>query len=236
MIICIGPVCVPLWPIFFLLMRPLWNLLPPAWQERLTVFWDTKIYPTFVAPVLAYIPEKVQKFLFWGIKRRKDKADDGASGNPEPSKYGAATTGNTVCDQELKTVERDEDGGLLAATTATSAKAAEPLDHAPGSVVVIQNEDHYRKVCARSSQYRAVYLDFTATWCKPCQAIKPVFSALAEEERDALFCIVDADEVEEVAEEFGVTSLPTIVKLDRTGNEADRLKLCSEEKLKAFVA
>eukprot|EP01001_Neometanema_parovale_P009692 NODE_5935_length_895_cov_112.591969_g5707_i0.p1 GENE.NODE_5935_length_895_cov_112.591969_g5707_i0~~NODE_5935_length_895_cov_112.591969_g5707_i0.p1 ORF type:complete len:213 (-),score=35.59 NODE_5935_length_895_cov_112.591969_g5707_i0:195-833(-) len=41
--ICIGPVCIPwsfVWPVLLFLLRPIWDRLPSAWQEKLTAMYE----------------------------------------------------------------------------------------------------------------------------------------------------------------------------------------------------
>ena len=53
-------------------------------------------------------------------------------------------------------------------------------------------------------------VDFTATWCPPCQMIKPKYHALAEELGDAVICVaVDVDANAETSEACGITCMPT---------------------------
>merc|ERR1712023_434740 len=56
---------------------------------------------------------------------------------------------------------------------------------------------------------KLVVVDFTATWCGPCQRIAPVFQKLAEEMPDVVFVKVDVDENEETAGECGIQAMPT---------------------------
>merc|ERR1712113_142419 len=57
---------------------------------------------------------------------------------------------------------------------------------------------------------KLVVVDFTATWCPPCQMIKPKFHELAEKEKDAVDCVaVDVDENAETAEACGISCMPT---------------------------
>merc|ERR1712170_157712 len=56
---------------------------------------------------------------------------------------------------------------------------------------------------------KLVVVDFTASWCGPCQRIAPVFAKLAEEMADVCFVKVDVDENEETAQACGIQSMPT---------------------------
>eukprot|EP00465_Bigelowiella_longifila_P004649 CAMPEP_0185258104 /NCGR_PEP_ID=MMETSP1359-20130426/7085_1 /TAXON_ID=552665 /ORGANISM="Bigelowiella longifila, Strain CCMP242" /LENGTH=126 /DNA_ID=CAMNT_0027843467 /DNA_START=288 /DNA_END=668 /DNA_ORIENTATION=+ len=57
---------------------------------------------------------------------------------------------------------------------------------------------------------KIVVVDFTATWCGPCKRIAPVFEQLAEKNKaGCVFYKVDVDENDEVAQEQGVSSMPT---------------------------
>ena len=62
---------------------------------------------------------------------------------------------------------------------------------------------------ATTSAEAPVVVDFTATWCGPCQAIAPFFAELAARYPSARFVKVDVDELEEVAAAARVTAMPT---------------------------
>jgi thioredoxin 1 len=57
-------------------------------------------------------------------------------------------------------------------------------------------------------------LYFTATWCPPCKAIKPVYEELAGKYKDVAFGKVDVDDNSDAALEFNITSVPTFVFFD----------------------
>ena len=57
---------------------------------------------------------------------------------------------------------------------------------------------------------KLVVVDFTATWCPPCQMIGPKFVELAEKIGDAAVLVkVDVDENEETAQSCGINCMPT---------------------------
>ena len=61
---------------------------------------------------------------------------------------------------------------------------------------------------------KPVLVDFWAPWCMPCRMIAPVVEDLAEElEGSAYVGKVNVDEEQELAGQFGVMSIPTLVVL-----------------------
>ena len=53
--------------------------------------------------------------------------------------------------------------------------------------------------------------DFHADWCGPCKKQDPIIDDLEEEHPDVEFEKIDVDESPDVAQEYGVRSVPTIV-------------------------
>jgi len=56
-----------------------------------------------------------------------------------------------------------------------------------------------------------VLVDFWASWCGPCQMLAPVISEIAEENDDLKVGKVNIDEEMELAEKFGIASIPTLL-------------------------
>jgi thioredoxin 1 len=70
---------------------------------------------------------------------------------------------------------------------------------------------------------KPVLIDFWAEWCAPCHMMAPTFERLAEKYSDAItFAKVDVDALPELANQFGIRSIPTLL-LVRGGTEAERL-------------
>lgn len=70
------------------------------------------------------------------------------------------------------------------------------------------------------------FVDFYAVWCGPCQQAAPIVEELAGEYAGKVFVAkVDTDESPELAERFGIRSIPTTIVLKPEGGElkeADR--------------
>lgn len=78
------------------------------------------------------------------------------------------------------------------------------------SVITIHRENFQDEVL-RSEQ--PVLLDFWAPWCGPCRMVSPVVDAIAEERTDIKVGKVNVDEQPELAAQFKVMSIPTLVVL-----------------------
>lgn len=65
---------------------------------------------------------------------------------------------------------------------------------------------------ARKSE-KPVLIDFYADWCGPCRMVSPIVDEIAEEYDEYLVAKVNVDKEGELAGEFGVFSIPTLVVL-----------------------
>ena len=62
---------------------------------------------------------------------------------------------------------------------------------------------------------KTVLIDFYADWCGPCRMMSPIIDQIAEEMQDKIKVgKVNVDENQELAMEYGVMSIPTIVILE----------------------
>ena len=68
---------------------------------------------------------------------------------------------------------------------------------------------------------KAVLVDFYAEWCGPCKMLAPVIDQIAKENEDIKVAKINVDEAQELAEKYGVMSIPTIVVI-KNGQEIKR--------------
>ena len=74
--------------------------------------------------------------------------------------------------------------------------------------VVKVNQDNFHEI--RNSD-KTVLIDFYADWCGPCRMVSPIVDEIAEEHPEYLVCKVNVDQEGELAAQFGVASIPTLV-------------------------
>ncbi len=58
---------------------------------------------------------------------------------------------------------------------------------------------------------KKVLLDFWASWCGPCMMVSPLVDEIAEETTEYLIGKVNVDEEPQLAQAFGIVSIPTLI-------------------------
>jgi len=71
------------------------------------------------------------------------------------------------------------------------------------------NSSNFEEVVLKSDV--PVIVDFWATWCGPCKMLSPIIAQLASEADGFKVCSVDVDEEQELAMDYQVASIPTLL-------------------------
>ncbi len=101
----------------------------------------------------------------------------------------------------------------------TSAKVETSETTGSGTVVHITSDEFKKKIFDYANNKEWKYegslpciIDFYADWCMPCRSMSPTMDALAKEYNGKIIIYkVNTDKEAEVAQAFGIQSLPTIV-------------------------
>lgn len=114
------------------------------------------------------------------------------------------------------------------------ASAVETIE----STDVVTDGDGYKiKDNAFFPESLPMVVDFSATWCPPCQKYKPIFEAVKALYKDkVIFLSVDVDKNPGLASSYKASQIPTTVFLLPGGGELGRqVGLLSQDELEAYV-
>ena len=83
------------------------------------------------------------------------------------------------------------------------------LSEIPKEIVNINNEEDLNKL-SNDFNDKMIIIDFWAVWCAPCKMFAPTFQKLQHEYyQDFIFAKINVDENPNIAQYFGITSIPT---------------------------
>ena len=76
------------------------------------------------------------------------------------------------------------------------------------SVISVSNESFENEVLKSD---KTVLVDFYADWCGPCKMLSPIIEEFSNENNDVKFVKINVDENQELAIQYEVMSIPTLV-------------------------
>ena len=84
-------------------------------------------------------------------------------------------------------------------------------------------------------QDKPVLVDFWATWCGPCRMLSPIVDEVASEHPDVKVGKINVDEQPELAQQFGIMSIPTLLVFKNGEKVQESVGLIPKEKVEALL-
>jgi thioredoxin 1 len=109
-----------------------------------------------------------------------------------------------------------------------------PLDDTTAEAVVVLNDDNF--AAQVETAQGLVLVDFFATWCGPCRAMKPNFDKVAADYKDRLkFGALDIDVGTKTAKKYDIEAVPTLIVFKDGKQVAQHVGYCGPDDIKAIV-
>ena len=80
-----------------------------------------------------------------------------------------------------------------------------------------------------------VLVDFWATWCGPCRMLSPIVDEVESEHPDVKVGKINVDEQPELAQQFGIMSIPTLLVFKNGEKVQESVGLIPKEKVEALL-
>jgi thioredoxin 1 len=97
---------------------------------------------------------------------------------------------------------------------------------------VVENIEEFDQILADNT---SVFVDFFADWCGPCKMVGPVVEGLAAKHPDITFVKVNVDDVPELAQRYGIMSIPALFAFKNGEVAANTLGFKPEAALERIV-
>ena len=81
----------------------------------------------------------------------------------------------------------------------------------------LETKDNFKDLIKEGN----VLVDFYAEWCGPCRMLGPILEEVSNENKDITIIKVNVDNFEDLAREYGIMSIPTVI-LFKNGKESNK--------------
>lgn len=97
--------------------------------------------------------------------------------------------------------------------------------------IIKADKDNFEQEIANGK----VLVDFYADWCGPCQALSPILEMIDSEINDLKIIKVDVDANPDIASQYGVMSMPTLILMQNGQKIDQKLGLMPKEELSNWI-
>lgn len=97
----------------------------------------------------------------------------------------------------------------------------------------VKDKDDFDQKLADAGD-KLIIVDFFATWCGPCKMIAPKLEAMSQEFTNVVFLKVDVDEVEELAQCYQISCMPTFIFI-KNKEKIDTMSGANENKIREYI-
>lgn len=111
------------------------------------------------------------------------------------------------------------------------------MDNLVENNVVDITPENFQQVILQQSQEKLVLVDFWAQWCEPCKDLMPMLEKIASEyKNEMILARVDCEAQQEIAAQFGIRNLPTVMVV-QAGQPVDGFAgMQSESQIREMLA